>query len=183
MLTDLTPDDAQSLSAAVMLAIGALFSLILVFGLRLARKATKQFEVATGIKLTEAQHRTIDDVVTKGIHLAQEHARKVARGLLTSASVTPQDKLEIAKSAARSLAPKALAEVSEDQLEILIEAKLASMRPPPDPSARRLQPSSPAPRHSIPPPGAIPYYEHGHAPFSPSAATPVPGRSRRPQDV
>jgi len=147
-----TPEQTDPILTLVLIAISAIFSLLTAGALWLKKKGLEQTERATGIKASDGASKTIDQIITTVIAYAEEQARKYARGLSTSAPATGADKLQVAKSAARSIAPAGILEsVSEEQLEILIEAKLQSLRPSMSPPSL-----PPVPRSSLPPPPSIP---------------------------
>lgn len=132
MLDQLTPEQAQALLTAVLAAIAGLFALILVVAIPLARRALKHLSEITGVKISEQQMQVVDSLLTAGINLGNEAARKWAKGLISGPKPTGEVKKQIAKDAVLSLAPPALAEslkAEPEKLDMMIEAKLQSMRP------------------------------------------------------
>jgi hypothetical protein len=131
MLDQLTPEQAQALLTAVLAAIAGLFALILALAIPLARRALKHLSDLAGVKVSEQQMQVLDSVLTAGVNLAKEQAYKGAKGLIVGPK-NGAEKKEIAKQAVLSLAPPALAEslrADETKLDMLIEAKLQSLRP------------------------------------------------------
>jgi len=153
MLEQLTQEQAAQLLAATLLVIaglfGALTSIVLVYG----KRALKDLSKLTGIKLSAEQEDKILGAVRASIAYAKEQAEKFAAGKIKEGPRTGEEKLEVAKIAARSLAPAALANTTDQQLTILTEAQLQLVRPslPPPQSADSTPPSSLVPRMPAPP--------------------------------
>jgi hypothetical protein len=112
------------------IAITLVFAVLGIVALVYVHKAVAYLETLTGVKLSEQQKQDIDDAVITGIHNADEQAHKFARGLIPEGPTTPEQKLAVAESAARSIAPAALASVTSTQFQVRAEAALASIRPP-----------------------------------------------------
>jgi hypothetical protein len=109
---------------------------LLVVLIPFARKIAQHLASLAKVKLTDEQLAQVDRAVTIGIGYAEEQALKKLRGLVEEGPVSGAEKLEVAKSAARSIAPAATSDVTEKQLEIAIEGKLKSVLPPPLPPDR-----------------------------------------------
>jgi len=150
-MDNLTSEDATTLLAAAAIAITAIFALLSVAAIWLAKKALAKFSEVTGFKVEAQQEATIIRVVRRVIAYAEEQANKLARGLIKIGPRNGREKLELAKSAARSSAPPGLlSDVSDEKLELLIEAELQSMRPATPTPLPLLSPSR------FPPPSRIP---------------------------
>jgi hypothetical protein len=163
-MDNLTADEADQLLTLTLIAITALFAVLSAIGLWLGRKAVRYVAALVGIKESDQLEKMADGAITAGIHLANEWAQKTARGLIKGPT-TSEAKLEVAKHTARSLAPEALVNVPDEKLEVMIEAKLQSMRP-------WLPPSSSSPTSfSLPPPSKVPS-------FRPLLRTPIPPKAR-----
>lgn len=177
MTEQLTPELA--LIAAVLAAIGVFFALLLAWLRPLLRRALKHLSEIADVKVSDQQMQVLDSVLVAGINLGNETARKAAKGLLEGGirKLKGEEKKEIAKQAVLSLAPPALAESLAQEpgkLDMLLEAKLQSMRPwdlpelpPSSDSSTGVEPGGvltsgysypPAPtqRMSIPPPARVP---------------------------
>ena len=115
---DLTADQV----AALHTAITAIFAAIGIVAVYLAHRAL-------GAKLSRDQLDMLDKVLNSVLAYAEEQSHKAATGLLAEGPRTPAQKLEVAKSAARSIAPKELAHTDDRALEVLLEAKLQQQRP------------------------------------------------------
>lgn len=113
-----------------------------------AKRAAKSLADLSGVKVTAQQEAALESAVRRGVSYAEEQAHKLVRGLAKEGPQTGLQKLEVAKSAARSIAPKALRDVGDRELEVLIEAEvherkrfvslpggaLVSLAPPPLPA-------------------------------------------------
>jgi hypothetical protein len=114
------------------IAITAVFAVLGTVALFYAHKAVAYFEKIAGVTLSDAQRKDIDDAVIKGIHYADEQAHKFAIKMIDSGPRTPDEKLAVAEQAARSIAPKALADMTSTQFQVHAEAALQSVRPLPE---------------------------------------------------
>lgn len=126
-LSAILPLLLNPLNIAITLVFATLGTVALVY----AHKAVTFFEKIAGVKLSDAQRQDIDDAVIKGIHYADEQAHKYALKLIPEGPTTPEQKLQVAESAARSIAPQALADVTSTQFQVHAEAALQSIRPAP----------------------------------------------------
>jgi hypothetical protein len=115
--------------------LGLLCAGLLAVLIPFARKIALRLASLADIKLEETHLQQLDRAVAIGIGYAEEQAVKKLRGLVPDGPVNGEQKLEVAKSAARSIAPAATKDVSEKQLEIAIEGQLKSLIPPAGPSA------------------------------------------------
>jgi len=150
---DLSPEDVDQLQAAAAIAITAIFALLTVGALWLGQRALAKLSATTGIKTSEAQEAKLRQVIATSIAYAEEWAHKAARGLIATGPRNSASKLMKATTTARSIAPPGLlSDVSEEQLEVLTEATLQSMRPAP-PTPTPLPSLSPS---RFPPPSRIP---------------------------
>jgi len=147
----LTPEQSEALLTSVFLIVAALTVLITSFAVNIGRKVVKHLSALSGVQVSAEQQAKVDQAITAGVAYAEEQARKFARELITEGPRTGEEKLEVAKTAARSIAPAALASVNEQQLAILTEAKLQSLRPSQAPSGGSVPPSSFVPRMPAPP--------------------------------
>lgn len=170
-MPDLSPEDLATLQTALLALAAAAFSALAILAIAAGRKALSYLSALTGIKQSEALNSIADNAITASIHYAEEWTDKQIRKL--GQPVGGAEKREVAKTFARSIAPQALAHVTEDQLDMLVDAKVQSMRP--------FMPSSPpAGIPSVNPPGAGTTYRAtslpplGPVPSFPSSPTPVP---------
>lgn len=134
--------------------ITLVFALLATVALFYVHKLTNYLADLAGVKISDAQHQEIDDAVMKGIAYAEEQAHKAV------SKTSSQEKLQIAETAARSIAPKALAETSSEQFQVRAEAALQSVRPL---MTAPTSSSMPPPHHSLNPsslrigaPGVVP---------------------------
>lgn len=110
--------------------LGLLCAALLAVLIPFARKIALHLAKLADVKLSEEHLRQVDRAVAIGIGYAEEQAVKKLRGLVPDGPVNSEQKLEVAKSAARSIAPAATKDVTEKQLEIAIEGQLKSLMPP-----------------------------------------------------
>jgi hypothetical protein len=129
MLARLTPEQAEALLTALLLIVTALAALLTTFAVTLGRKVVRHLSALSGVQVSAEQQLKVDQAITAGVAYAEEQARKFARELIREGPRTGEEKLEVAKTAARSIAPGPLASTSDAQLSILTEAKLQSLRP------------------------------------------------------
>jgi hypothetical protein len=151
-MDNLTSEEADQLLSLTLIAITALFAVLSAIGLWLGRKAVALLKVHVGVATAERVGAFVDSAITSGISLAEVQAKKFARGAIKEGPRTGPEKMEAAKTAARSLAPAALSDVGDEKLELLIEAKLQSMQPWMVPTPGSLPP----PTFSLPPPAPLP---------------------------
>jgi hypothetical protein len=135
MLARLTPEQAEALLTALLLIVTALAALLTTFAVTLGRKVVRHLSALSGVQVSADQQQKVDQAIAAGVAYAEEQARKFARELIREGPRTGEEKLEVAKTAARSIAPGALASTSDQQLSILTEAKLQSLRPSQAPPA------------------------------------------------
>lgn len=154
---ELSAEVTQTLITTLSGIVIALVPLLLI----LARRCAQYLAKLADTKLSEDHLRQLDHAVEAGILYAEEQARKRLLGAAGSGPSTGAEKLEVAKSAARSMAPAALADVGDQQLEMNIEARLSRVRP----SLAR----SSYPPASPPPPSLAP-----HEMYPPAPPTPLP---------
>jgi hypothetical protein len=148
MLAQLTPEQSEALLTALLLIVTALAALLTTFAVTLGRKVVRHLSALSGVQVSVEQQLRVDSAIAAGVAYAEEQARKFARELIVEGPRTGEEKLEVAKTAARSIAPAALASVNEQQLGILTEAKLSSLRPsqaPPGSVPPSFVPKLPAP--------------------------------------
>lgn len=127
-MPDLSPEDLATLQTALLALAAAVFTALGVLAIAASRRALKYLSALTGVKESDALQSSIDNAITGGIHYAEEWADKRIRKI-GAKDVDGDDKRSVAKDFARSIAPKALAEVSETQLDMLVDAKVQSLRP------------------------------------------------------
>jgi hypothetical protein len=138
MLARLTPEQAEALLTALLLIVTALAALLTTFAVTLGRRVVRHLSALSGVQVSAEQQQKVDQAIAAGVAYAEEQARKFARELIREGPRTGEEKLEVAKTAARSIAPGPLASTSDAQLSILTEAKLQSLRPsqaPPSPDS------------------------------------------------
>lgn len=167
----LQPHDLAALSTQADIAITLVFAVLAIIALAFARRAIKAFEETTGIKVAESVKQQILDLVVTGLRYAEEQAHKKKRGLIADGPTTPEEKLDLARNVAQSLAPPALYNRVKEDFDIQAEALLQSMRPGGlgspllgeviDAEAATTPSGRPLPRASLPPPAqslAEPYF-------------------------
>jgi hypothetical protein len=170
-MPDLSPEDLATLQTAALALVAAAFTALSILAIAAGRRALKYLSQLTGIKESDALQQLGDSAITAGIHYAEEFCNKKIRELGSARSVEGEEKRAIAKNVARSLAPAALASVSEDQLDMLVDAKVQSMRP--------FMGLSPTGTSVAPPAGTTYRASFPPAPQLPALKTPIPPRSRQ----
>lgn len=155
------------------------FVVIGLVALFYVHKATRYLADLRGIKVTDAQQQMIDDAVMKGVAYAEEQAHKLATKITDGQDV---DKLHLAETAARSIAPQALTGVTTEQFQVRAEAALQSMRPVMASVAPSERPPAQVARHltidrngvaTIPRAPSLPTFHDVEPP------TPVPPKAKR----
>jgi hypothetical protein len=164
MFEHLTQDEAAQLLAATLLVSAGLFALATSIAVVYAKKVLKHLSELTGIKVSAENEEKIVDAVRRSIAYAKEQAEKFAAGKIHEGPRSGAEKLEVAKTAARSLAPAALANTTDQQLTIITEAELQIVRPSLPPPAGA-DSSSLVPR--MPPPPTFTTLETRPTPMPP----------------
>jgi hypothetical protein len=165
MLAQLTPEQSEALLTALLFLVGGLAALLTTVAVTLGQKVVRHLSALSGVQVSADQQLKVDQAITAGVAYAEEQARKFARELILEGPRTGEEKLEVAKTAARSIAPGALASTSDQQLSILTEAKLQSLRPSQAPPGGSVPPSSFVPR--MPPPPTFSTIETRPTPMPP----------------
>lgn len=149
----------QEVVNALAMLLGGAFAVMLAVALLYARRIAQYLASLAKVQLSEQQLQQVDRAVEIGISYAEELARKKLLGLVEQGPTTSAQKLEVAKTASRSVAPAALADVADAQLEMSIEAHLSRVRPslamhslaPPAQSVMSTEPYTPARTTPLPP--------------------------------
>jgi len=165
MLEHLTPEQSEALLTAMLVLVTGLAALLTTFAVTLGRKVVRHLSALSGVQVSADQQARVDSAIAAGVAYAEEQARKFARELILEGPRTGEEKLEVAKTAARSIAPGALASTSDAQLSILTEAKLASLRPSQAPPGGSVPPSSLVPK--LPPAPVFSTFDTRQTPLPP----------------
>jgi hypothetical protein len=150
----LDPDTTKLLFEALAVLLTALVTVLTPLIVLAVRRGVRYLGKMADVQLTEKQLKQIDWAVETAITYAEEQARKrIVAGKLQPMS--GDAKREVAREAARSLAPDRLHTLSDGQLEDVIDARVNRLRPkliasnyPPPPSV--LPPDYRVAPHGVP---------------------------------
>ena len=112
----------QSLLPILVTCLGPLLALAITL---YARQAMRHLAQIAGVTLTAAEAAELDRVIEASVLAAEEWGRRALSEHVPDAGPL---KLAAAVSSARSLAPVALARVTDEQLELRIHAALGRAR-------------------------------------------------------
>lgn len=119
----MTPETRATLADLALVAIAALVPILVHY----LRRGYARLADAVGVELSAAQRAQLDWAISQGVAYAEEWARQqvAASGWRPSG----QDKLDVALSQARAVAPEAVGQRARGELVRLAEARLATLRP------------------------------------------------------
>lgn len=114
---------------AILGALAAVFAALTAGLIVLVRKGVRAFEKWSGTTLPASIGAGLEQFARMGAGYAEEAARKVLLGKQDGPK-TGAEKLVMAVTTARSLAPDGLSTFSDEQVATAVEAQLPSIRPP-----------------------------------------------------
>lgn len=126
--------------AAVLAALAAVFAALTAGLIVLVRKGVRAFEKWTGSTIPASVGAGLEQFARMGAGYAEEAARKYLTGKITTGPKSGTEKLALAVSTARSLAPDGLAKFDDDQVVVAVESQLPSIRPPMSSQSYSLRP-------------------------------------------
>lgn len=116
---------SETLANALGLVLAAFVAALTPALVVLAQRVGAYFASLAKLRLSEQQERELQRAVERGVAAAEEFARRELERRL----VKGPEKLAYAKETARSLAPAALAKLDEAQLDDVVSATVAKLRP------------------------------------------------------